>query len=63
MDQAFVLAKTAELFAINAEVAGMQAENDQRKHLGQSMAYVESHFADKAAEMRALSDLIIQYSR
>jgi len=27
-----------------AAVLGMQAENDQRKHLGQSMAYTNSDF-------------------
>lgn len=58
-DQAWILAQTARLFALNAEVAGMQAENDQRKHLGESMAYVDMHFQQKADEMRALSDFVI----
>ncbi len=29
-----------------ARVAGMQAENDQRKHRGEGMAYFESDFAN-----------------
>ena len=28
----------------SAEIAGMQAENMQREHLGESMAYVENDF-------------------
>ena len=40
---AFVVAQAAML---NAEVAGMQAENMARVHLGQAMAYQEDAFRD-----------------
>ena len=60
-DRTWILGQTAQLFALNAEVAGMQAENDQRKVLGESMAYVEKDFQAKANEIRALSDFIMQF--
>ena len=34
---------------------GMKAENDQRKALGQSMAYVEDDFASVAANLESLA--------
>ena len=40
---AFIMAQAA---CAMAEIAGMQAENQQRAHLGQSMAYVEKQFTD-----------------
>lgn len=47
-----LLAIWLEGCAINAEVAGMVAENKQREALGQSMAYTESDF------LKAMSGLI-----
>lgn len=38
---AYVMAAVARL---NARVAGMQAENQQRMHLGQSLAFTETAF-------------------
>lgn len=38
---AYVMGQAAELFA---RVSGMTAENQQRAHRGESMAYVESDF-------------------
>lgn len=38
---AFVIGQAAEL---NARIAGMVAENKQREHLGQSMAFTQEHF-------------------
>jgi hypothetical protein len=40
---AYVIAMAA---CAMAEVAGMQAENHQRAHRGESMAYVEQDFTD-----------------
>lgn len=39
---AFVMAQAA---CAMAEIAGMQAENQQRIHRGESLAYVENDFA------------------
>jgi hypothetical protein len=41
---AYVNSQAACLFA---EIAGMTAENMQRQHLGQSMAYVEADFLQR----------------
>ena len=45
-------ALVAEGQAIGIEVKGMIWENEQRKVYGESMAYTESSFNDKAAEMK-----------
>lgn len=39
---AFILSQVAMM---NARIAGMQAENNQRIHLQQAMAYIEADFA------------------
>ncbi len=48
-------ALVAEGQAITIEVQGMRFENEQRIHLGQSMAYVEDAFSNKAEELRMIS--------
>ena len=42
--------------ACSARVAGMQAENDQRKHRGESMAHGEPEFIYEAQELERLAD-------
>jgi hypothetical protein len=46
----------AELQALICEREGMIAENVQRKHLGQSMAYQEDSFLIIAEKIRTLYD-------
>ena len=48
---AYVMAQAALL---NARIAGMAAENMQRAHLGQSMAYGEDAFAAVAREYQSV---------
>jgi hypothetical protein len=42
------------LFYAQCQLAGMQAENQQRAHLGQSMAYTEDSFLVLAEQTRGL---------
>lgn len=42
--------------AVNAEVAGMVAENISREQNGESIAYVEGHFQEKAEELHNLAN-------
>lgn len=44
--------KLAQILAINAEILGMQAENDQRKACGESMAYTNNDFCYMANDLR-----------
>lgn len=37
--------------AVLVRVEGMKAENSQREHRGESMAYTEDDFEDKACEI------------
>lgn len=46
------------ILSIQAEIEGMKAENSVRKIKGESLAYDEAAFYEKAAEIRALSDQI-----
>ena len=43
------------ILAVQAEIEGMKAENEQRKQLGQSMAYTDADFNRKAEEIRVIS--------
>ena len=43
------------ILAVQAEIDGMKAENQQREHLGQSMAYTDADFHNKAEELRVIS--------
>jgi len=47
-----------EIEALIAEREGMSAENKQREHLGQSLAYDEGAFQDLAEKMRSLLQYI-----
>jgi hypothetical protein len=43
------------ILAVQAEIDGMKAENDQRKALNDSMAYTDKDFFNKAEEIRVIS--------
>ena len=47
--------RLALVFAIQAEIEGMKAENTQRSILDHSMAYTDQDFCDKAEELRILA--------
>jgi hypothetical protein len=47
--------KLAEIFAIQAEIEGMKADNEQRKINTESPAYTENAFRAKAEELRILA--------
>jgi len=47
--------RLALILAVQTEIEGMKAENKQREILGNSMAYTEEDFIDKASELRNLS--------
>lgn len=45
----------ALIFASNARVVGMQAENQQRQAQDESPAYSEGHFQEEAQHLETLS--------
>lgn len=45
-----------QVHALGIEVAGMKAENKQREHLEQAMAYTEDDFKIKAEKMKKFAD-------
>lgn len=47
--------RLALVLAVQAEIDGMKAENMQRKIEGNSMAFTESDFNDKAIDLRNLA--------
>lgn len=51
-----LLAIQAEIFAAQARVLGMQAENDQRKACGDSPAYREDDFSNEASGLQHLAE-------
>lgn len=57
--------KLMELFlrgqAVNAEIAGMQAENQQRMMRGHSLAYTDQDFLKCAEELRNLAAEALKY--
>lgn len=50
-----LIAIMAHIAACNARVAAMQAENDQRKATGNSMAYAENDFMYEANQLDSLA--------
>jgi hypothetical protein len=50
-----VFKKYAELLALQVEVEGMKAANEERKSLGQALAYPEKEFSSMAEEMRCIA--------
>jgi len=57
MDEATVRA-LGFILACNARVAGMQAANQQRVILGESIMYDEEHFNNEAAQMENIAHLL-----
>lgn len=55
--------KKAEQACAMIAAMGMHAENEQRKHLGQSMAYVEKDFEKIADEFGIHHNNVIEYFR
>lgn len=47
--------RLALLYALQAEIEGMKAENKQRQVLGESMAYTASQFGEMAEQIRELA--------
>ena len=47
--------------ALRTEVAGMVAENDQRKAVGESMAYTDDYFRPIADKFRKIREDLIGY--
>ena len=43
------------IFAVQAEIEGMKADNLQREHRGESLAWDESSFYEKAVELKTIS--------
>ena len=58
----WTVGQLAFVLAENARVLGMQAENEQRKHLGASMVYTEESFSAAAATLDSLAIRIINGS-
>ncbi len=50
----------AELLSIRIEMEGMIAENQQRLHLGQSMAYTEKEFQGIQGRLQGLIALYLR---
>ena len=48
--------RLALVIALQAEIEGMKADNENRKQLGNSMAYVDKHFQYVANELRELAN-------
>ena len=46
-----------------AEIAGMQAENMQREHRGESMAYVEDDFAQVIEKYSIHHNAVVEWMR
>jgi hypothetical protein len=55
MENFYDVKRLALILAVQAEIEGMKAENMQRQHLEQSMAYTDSDFVDKANDLRNLA--------
>jgi len=50
----------AELLSLRIEMEGMIAENQQRLHLGQSMAYIEKEFQNVQGRLQGLIALYLR---
>lgn len=58
IDDGWLLMQRAELDALNAELNGMIALNYYRISRGETIAYMEEHFQEKADEIREIATLI-----
>lgn len=57
--ETWLLAKQAEILALEAEIQGMVAENLVRVHRGESVAYNDTAFNEKAEQLRYVADQIM----
>jgi len=60
MDQAWLLAQYAEIEAVKADIEGMKATNQIRIHRGETPAYDEDAFHEKALFLYGSAQLIMQ---
>lgn len=56
MNEVWLLAMAAQIEALHAEIAGMQAENQRRISEGAAISYGAEAFNKKAQELRSISD-------
>jgi len=55
MDEYYNVKRLALVLAVQAEIEGMKAENEQRKQEDLSPAYTEDQFWQKAEQLRTLA--------
>lgn len=60
MDYTWIVAQAAELLAIYAEIEGMKAENLQRQHRGEAIAWDNNQFCEMAAQARSVESYIMK---
>ena len=51
----YTVKRLALVLAVQAEIEGMKAENENRKQQNHSMAYTDPEFCDKAAKLENLA--------
>jgi len=52
----------AKIIAVQVEVEGMKAANDERKMQGYALAYPETSFVEASTEIKMLADEIMMHS-
>jgi hypothetical protein len=60
-DDGWLVAQSAQILALETEVKGMEAANHERLHRGESLAYSEQAFLNKADEIRFVAAVIMRY--
>ena len=60
MEKAWLEAQVAEIMAIEIEIEGMKALNQHRLQRGETIAYDENAFFEKAAEIRDIANMIMR---
>ena len=55
MNEYYNVKRLALVLAVQAEIEGMKAENKQREIQGDSMAYTDKDFSEKANELTNLA--------
>ena len=60
MDKAWLVAQYAEIKALSIEAKGMEALNQHRLQRGETIAYDENAFFEKAAEIRDIANMIMR---
>jgi hypothetical protein len=60
MDDAWLLAQRTKIEAIKTEIKGMEAMNMFRMYLGESLAYTDDAFNEKAEALRNIALLILR---